>query len=312
MCAKRFCLLAVLFYSLLLLPSCGKQKDDVTAPTRWGKENCYNKFLWKKHIPDTLYRTVVFDFNEDAQNYMGRPLRLGLYKKTESGKMLPVTETEMEVFVEKQKCPNNVIDVNPGTDQLNVGIVFKPQADNKVHHWFFKPVDDAGLDRINDLDNQTFNSSNASLMELEVEKNLIINPLRLIVRIIWITLLILLAIWLLFLKRMVYPYFGVGRITLSDPEPYMKQINLRKYRKYVFTKRKDAKQSWFARLFTGQIGYDINSLWDSDIVLEPRNRKSVRVSFDKNVFYIDGRTLSVGNVYTVENLNTKAKTKLEI
>ena len=89
MCSKRFLILAVLC-PLMLLASCGKKADEANAPTRWGKENYYDKFLWKKHVPDTLYRTIEFDFNQDAKNYMDKPLRLGLFKKTDSGKMLPV------------------------------------------------------------------------------------------------------------------------------------------------------------------------------------------------------------------------------
>ena len=94
MCSKRLLILAVLC-PLMLLASCGKKADEPNAPTRWGKENYYDKFLWKKHVPDTLYRTIEFDFNQDAKNYMDKPLRLGLFKKTDSGKMLPVTENEM-------------------------------------------------------------------------------------------------------------------------------------------------------------------------------------------------------------------------
>lgn len=107
MCFKRFILLAVLC-PLMLLVSCGKKTDDSNATARWGKDNYYDKFLWKKHVPDTLYKTLAFDFNEDARNFMEKPLRLGLFKKTDTGKMLPVMENEMEVFVDGRKCPDNM------------------------------------------------------------------------------------------------------------------------------------------------------------------------------------------------------------
>ena len=87
MCAKRFLICAMLC-PLILLVSCGKKADDATAPTRWGKTNYYEKFLWKKHVPDTLYRTMEFDFNQDAKRYMKESLRLGLYKKTDKDKMV--------------------------------------------------------------------------------------------------------------------------------------------------------------------------------------------------------------------------------
>lgn len=293
----------------LLFVSCSKSGDENSV--KWGKVNCYDNFLWKKYVPDTLYRDLVFDFNSDAKMFMGRPLKMGLFKKNDIGKMVLVKEDEMSLYVDGKRCADNLVEVDPGCENLRVGIVFAKEAEEKVHHWFFKPVDDGGLERINELTPAEFNADNSSLLGVDVEKNEIINPLRLIVRIIWITLVVLLFVWFLFLKRMFFPYFGVGRMVLSDPEPYLKTINFRKYRKFILT-NKQIKQSWLNSVFTGTVGYDINTLWDSDIVFEPKNRKSVRVSTNNDVFFIDGRTLTVGNVYTIENLNTKAKTKIEL
>ena len=57
------------------------------------KNLVFSKFLWKKHVPDTLYKTMAFDFNEDARNYMEKPLRLGLFKKTDSTALCGVIES---------------------------------------------------------------------------------------------------------------------------------------------------------------------------------------------------------------------------
>ena len=308
MCSRKLLLLAVLC-PLVLLVSCGK-KADQAAPTRWGKENYYNKFLWKKHVPDTLYRTIEFDFNQDARNYMDKPLRLGLYKKTNSGKMLPVMESEMEVFVNGDKCVGNIIDVKPGTDQLKVGIVFNPKAENKVHHWFFRAVDDAGLERINDMDADTFNADNASLMDVEVEKHKIMNPLAEALLLTAILLVAALLVWLFVLKPIFFPTFRVGKILLSDPVPYNSLLRIRNYRKLILTS-KPQKQKTLNKFFTGKILYEVNEIWTSDVVVEPKDKVSVRLRYPKD-FMADAHVLKKNQEYALKNMTTGNKTIIRI
>ena len=308
MCSKKMILLAVLC-PLMILASCSK-KDVGAAPTRWGKTNYYDKFLWKKQVPDTLYRTIAFDFNDDAKNYMDGPLRLALFKKTDSGKMLPVTDNEMEVFVDGRKCEGNVIDVQPGTDELKVGIVFRPEAENKVHHWFFRPVDDAGLERINDMDPDTFNADNASLMEIEAEKNKVMNPLAEGSLFTLAFLVAALLVWMLILKPIVFPTFRVSKINLSDPAPFMCQKRLRGSRKMVLTNKK-MKQGWFNKAFTGPIIYATNPLWTTDIVIEPKDKKSVRLRPSKE-YMVDARVIKTNQEYIIRNMTTGNKTKIKI
>lgn len=308
MCSKKMILLAVLC-PLMILASCSK-KDDGAAPTRWGKTNYYDKFLWKKQVPDTLYRTIAFDFNDDAKNYMDGPLRLGLFKKTNSGKMLPVTDSEMEVFVDGRKCEGNVIDVQPGTDELKVGIVFRPEAENKVHHWFFRPVDDAGLERINDMDPDTFNADNASLMEIEAEKNKVMNPLAEGSLLTTILLVAALLVWLLVLKAIFFPTFRVGKVQISDPVPYNSLKRVRGYRKMILTNKRP-KQGFFDKVFAGKILYETNDLWTSEVVIEPKDKNSVRLRCPKD-FMADARVLKKNQEYTIQNMTSGTKTKIKI
>lgn len=295
--------------AVLALASCAKEVDN-TSETRWGKEKYYSDFLWKKHVSDTLYRELAFDFNEDAKNYMDEPLQLGLFKKTDSGKMLPVMQNEMEVFVDGDKCENNIIIVSSNVEKLKVGIVFNPNAENKVHHWFFKPIKDGGLERINDMDADTFNNPDSSLMEVEAEKQKIMNPLAEGTMLTGFLLLAVLLAWFIALKHMIFPTFRVGKITLTDPVPYMCQKKLRGCRQLILTNKKP-KQNGFNKFFTGEIRYDVNPMWTTVIVIEPRDRNSVRVRASKE-YLTDARTMKVHNEYTIQNMTTGTITKVKI
>lgn len=301
--------LAFLIMLHLLLCSCSKCPDCMSV-TRWGKENFYKDFLWKKYTPDTLYREMKFEFNDDARNYMESSLQLGVFKKSGNGNMLPVMENEMSVFVDGKKCADNIICVVPGTERIRVGFVFNPAAENKVHHWFLKTIDDGGLDRINDMDADTFNSPESSLLDVEVEKRQIMNPLRKGLLIMVTLLLVLLVLWLMVLKLIFFPTFKVGRIILSDPVPYMCQKSLRGSRKLILTKDRPS-QGMLNRFFTGKIIYDVNQMWTTDIVIEPRDRNSVRVRIPKE-YMADARVMKTHNEYTISNIATGTKTKLKI
>lgn len=309
MYSKKFFLGAVLCL-IVLLASCGKKADSPDSPTRWGKESYYDKFLWKEHVPDTLYKTIEFDFNQDAQKYMKKPLRLGLFKKTDSGKLLPVMENEMEVFVDGNKCENNIIDVQPNTDLLKVGIVFNNNAANKIHHWFFRAVDDGGLERINDLDPETFNADNASLMEIEVEKYKVMNPLAEGTLFTTILLVGALLVWLFVMKAIFFPTFRVGKVQISDPMPYNTLKRIRGYRKLILTNKR-TRQNFLNKLFAGKILYETNDLWTSDVVIEPKDRNSVRLRCPKD-FMADARVLKKNQEYTIQNMISGTRTKIKI
>lgn len=309
MCSKRFLILAV-FCPLLLLASCKKEAGNTNAPARWGKDNYYDKFLWKKHVPDTLYKTMAFDFNEDARKYMEKPLRLGFFKKTDSGKMLPVSNGEMEVYADGRKCPNNIIDVEPGTEQMKVGIVFKDNAENKVHHWFFRAVDDGGLERINDMDPDTYNADSASLMDVEVEKHKIMNPLAAGVLLTTILLVAALLVWLLILKGIFFPTFRVGKVQLQDPVPYNTLKRVRGYRKMILT-NKMTQQGFFDKVFAGKILYEVNELWTGPVEIEPKDKNSVRLRCPKD-YMADARVLKKNQEYTIQNMTSGKKTKIKI
>lgn len=295
--------------AIILLASCAKDGDTALI-TRWGKEKYYSDFLWKKHVPDTLYRELEFDFNEDAKYFMDEPLRLGLFKKAGSGKMLPVLDNEMEIFVDGKKCDNNIIDVPSSVEKLKVGIVFNHNAENKVHHWFFKPVSDGGLERINDMDADTFNNPDSSLLEVEAQKLKIMNPLAQGLLITCIIIIVVLLVWLLVLKSIFYPKFRVGKVTFCDPEPYMSQKKLRGCRLLILTSTKP-HQSTLNRIFTGEIRYEVNPMWTTDVVMEPRDKNSVRVRASKE-YLVDSRIMKVHKEYIIQNTTTGTKTKVNI
>ena len=314
MSAKRF-ILSLLGVAAMLC-ACSEKEASVsgTPIAQWGKSKYYDDFLWKKWKPDTLRQTIVFEFNEDAVNYMQKPLQLALYKKSQNGKMVRVKDTEMRLFVDGEPAANNVISVIPGKGEeetaVDVGIVFDPSAENKIHHWYFKPVDAGGLERINDLSSAEFGDADSSLMDIRVEKAKVANPLKTGTVLLALILLAALALWLALLQFYFFPRFKVKSVVLTDPAPYQARKAVKGARMLVLTSRPKT-QGVLSRWFTGRIVYDVNGLWTSDIVLIPRDNKSVRVDRAKG-YLIDARRLMLNQDYTILNEATKTKTRITI
>lgn len=283
---------------------------EVKPPFAWGKYDSYDDFLWKKCAPDTLRRTLVFDFNEDARNYLDRSVIIGIYKKDDNGNLQEVRPEEAQLVIGNEPCPDNRIAVSADSNEVELGIVFTPQAEDKIHCWYFKIIDNGGLDRINDTETASPEGALPILRDFQIEKHHRWNPLAEICSIAGIALLGALLVWLLILRPIFYPRFRVGKITLTGPAPYIKTVMLRHCYKMVLT-GKHSRQGFLSRLFKGQIAYEVNPLWNEEIVITPRNKKSVHIRPAK-CYYIMTRILMRNEEYTLENENTRDKTIIKI
>lgn len=286
--------------------SCNKVNNEDAV--LWGKTNTYNPFLWKKQVPDTLKQTLCFDFNDDAVKYLTTPLKLGIFKKDDNGRLRQVRSDEMELFVNGKAVEGNVISVNASDRELEVGVVFNQNAADKIHYWYIKPIDATGLDRINDKNNY---SEDEAIMEIKLQKRHVMNPLAEGLMWFGITILAALILWFVVLKQMFFPTFRITRLQLVGPEPYLSQLKIKGYRMCILT-ASPQKQNWFNRVFTGAIKYEINPMWSAPVVFEPRDKKTVRVRPDKNTYSVDALFLKTNIDYVIVNEITKIKTIMKI
>ena len=293
--------------AIILFAACSSKEENNTV--LWGTCTSYDDFLWCKYVPDTLTHTLGFDFNTDAKNYMNQPLQLALFEKDNNGKMQRVDDDIAELYVNGERAAGNIIKVQTTDTELKVGVVFNRTAADRVHYWSLRPVDDGGLDRINDREPSAYNDD--AIMQIRAKKDSRMNPLGEGLMFAGIILVGLLVLWLLMIKPMMFPTFRVSRITLTGPEPYLSMIPVKRCRRLVLTSKKQ-KQGFFSRIFTGEIKYHINPLWTADVVFEPKDKKSIRIRPDRNAYMINARLLIVHEEYTLENISTKNKTEVVV
>lgn len=289
----------------LLTAGCGRKADSKSVS--WGRTDTYDPFLWKRQTPDTLKRTLCFDFNDDAQKYMRTPLKLGVFKKDDDGHLRQVQTDEMQLFVNGRPLEGNVITVRSDDREVEVGVVFSPGAENKTHYWYLRPIDSGGLDRINDQDDF---GTDGAIMEIKARKRHVMNPLAEAMMWTGILLLAALVLWFVLLKRLFFPVFRVTRLQLTGPEPYQSQLRIKGYRQCVLSAR-PKRQNALNRLFAGKVRYETNPLWTAPVVIEPRDKKSVRVRPDRS-YSTDARLMKTNTDYVIVNETTKTKTTMRI
>lgn len=296
--------LLVVFTTLSLFASC--QKDIEKQVYFWGQTDYYKDFLWKHYQDTVMTQTLTFETGEDR---FTKSITFELYTIDDNtGAYIPVDAKDVKLYKNDEPCADNKLIVNPGETEVEAGVMFAHEAPEGNYNWFLKVTDSGDLDMINNT--MTAAGEIPMLIEWNAKKNDIMNPLAETMLIMGVFILVLLMIWLALLKKVFFSTFKVGKAVLIDPAPYMCQKRLYGCRLFVLT-NKPQKQSFINKLFTGKIEYDINGIWTSDLVIEPKGPGKAK--FQSNSDYLfDTRVLKANQECVIENVTTKTRTKITI
>ena len=251
MLRNNFFVIWVVFSTIFF--SCNK--NEVDNSMLWGKTDYYTDFLFNKYEPVKMTKTICFKTNEDANGRVGN-VKFSLYKKTEDDSYIPVSD-EILLYKNDILCENNILLITPQDKEVLLSIEFTPKAEEGIHKWFLKVLDNGGFDRINEyaMDEE----SSPLLLEWKAEKNDIVNPLKLGLNIFLLTLFSLLLVWFLIMKPILYPTFKIGNIQFTN-DTYFSTKRIYGARKLIVT-NSSKRQSAINKLFTGKIVYEKNEFF---------------------------------------------------
>lgn len=284
--------------------SCGEKEMDTSM--LWGETDYYSDFLFKNYEPVKMTKTICFETNEDANGRVSN-VKFGLYKKTEDESYIPVKD-EIRLYKNNVLCENNVLLITPEDHEVQLGIEFTPEAEEGVHKWFLKVLDNGGFDRINEY--ATEEDSLPLLLEWKAEKNDIINPLKLGMNISLFVLFGLILIWFLIMKPIIYPTFRIGNIQFTNGS-YFSTKRIYGARKLVVT-NSSKTQNAINKLLTGRIIYERNEFWIDEWELHPKG-KGGRLNTNRK-YTITPFTTSLNKQmeYDIEHLSTGVKAKITL
>lgn len=261
----------ILAFMANIFVSCEKEVDSSML---WGKTDFYKDFLFYDYKPVKMTKTICFEANDDANGFV-KDVKFGIFKKDENGSYIPVKE-EIVLYKNGEPCLNNELLVSIQDKEVELGIEFTPEAEEGIHKWFLKVLDNGGFDRINEY--ATEEDSAPLLLEWKAEKNDIINPLKLGLNTFLLVLGVVLFVWLMILKPQAYPTFKLKKLYILY-EGRQVPVKLSGVHKVVCTNR-TMSQGFFSRLFTGRIVYIKDAFWlPGDVVIMSKDRNSVKVKF---------------------------------
>lgn len=267
-----YCIIALAF----LLSSCKGELKEYGI--YWGKQVSFKNFLGCNYTPDTLKQTL--HFNVDG---LTEPLEFGLYdtymarnenNPDENRQIEQPVYKVAEFYVNGKLCNGHKFKVYPDDESVELGIVFLPDAEKKDYYWVLKVEDPGNADMIND---SLIKNGIPVLFTWKADYDTKMNPLALGLLLAGIAILACLFLWICILKFMLFERFRVKNIIIEDKESERKII-VRGALSLTLT-NKVQKQGVFERIFKGRRLYFRDEFFaDGDIVIKPRNRKTVRLT----------------------------------
>ena len=272
--------------------------DIISEEQSMGKAKWYDRCLFvSESIPDTLCIDLNAVFNTEA-------------KKDNSAVQMFVAEEENAddvcFFFNGQQLEDGKFILKANTDENAIlSLVFRKDAKEGKRYFKIKICAKDNLDKINDKLVEQYE------VTLRANYDVCWNPLKTFL--VWMLIIIvaLAILWMCLLKPMLVSKFKVGSIMISDPYFSTRRINGAS--RLVCTARQQ-KDSIFRCFFKGRTIYEINPIWNTDLVMIPGLKGGVKVAPNGGKYTIDpfASTLTKGEEYKILNSDTNEKVAITV
>lgn len=218
----------------------------------------HDSFLWSTSSED---KSIEWDLSPIFKNQL---------QDTQISLKFSLPEGEKEDF---QAWYNNkplkigdVIKLIPGEKAI-IRVLFNHNAQEGKRYFELKPENYNSLNMVNNFPIEKFYGTT-----LSTEYKIGWNPLKTIMFWIGIGILILLMLWFLVIRRMVFPKIKMSKIQLTGPNSYYLSKKIKGARKIVLTSKRKS-QSFLSRIFTGEIRYIKSELFNPELIILPSGAK---------------------------------------
>lgn len=284
----------IFFLIAILVSACSESSID------FGTVEYYPKFLWVDAKVVPVEKTLEFDFSQDAKNDKGCFAEFMFVDNEDR----PISTKEMQVYVGGKPLAGNRLRVNSSVRSQKVTFVFTPQAESGKHQGYLRLINHK-LDRLDSETLKAGQKQDVFQWTLNYDKQM--NPLAKVLMWILIVVFILLLLWFVVIKPLKYPRFGkfTKSILLEKDGRLVGQMNVvfKGARRVVFSDRK-IKQSFWNRLFTGEIRTVVNPLFVSRLTFIPKKKNAMCFG---DGYYVNPNPIPRSGIANIENKQQKIK-----
>lgn len=242
------------------------KKDESVS---FGTVEYYPSFLWVDSNITPVTKTFDFDFSQDAKD--NNSFAEFQFVDNE-GK--PISPKTMQVTIDGKQIENNRFRINSDVTSKELTFTFSPEAEKGKHQGYLKLISH-NLDR---LDSQPLaNNQQVDAFQWTLNYDKGINPLAKVLMWIGFLILVLLALWFFALRPILYPHFAkfTKSVLIEKDGKIVGQLNFafKGARKVIFYNQKK-KQSFWNKLFIGEIRTLVNPNFVSELTFVPRKKNA--------------------------------------
>jgi len=318
----------LLLLGTVVLFSCDHVQEEYSM---WGQTEHYKPFLWHKHAPDTLKKSLKYEFNEDAAE-LTEPIVFSLYMvpEEEGKENFKADPNDVELYVDGQLSPDNTFSLIPelGEHEVEFGIVLTKELleakdYDRDYQIVFKVEKNPGIDRINDFKignlkekQMVLEPQNDDKTPIRIRVNHVANMLQVVVISTLLTILSLLVAFIViiqvFTKRFNKLQLGKIFVTIDENRKNITRMktSLQSSKEIVLTPQ-EQKQSFLKMLFTGKVSYIVIKGLPSEVKLTPGIKSQTNVVYKRNDYTMttagDNDELRI-----LKNVNTEKGHTIEI
>ncbi len=254
-----------LFVIAILLSSCSNEKI-------MGDSTYYPGFLWSEEHNTMISKTLVLDWSEDAK-YDNSSAKLQFVDNDGN----PVSQEIMKVYQNDKLTDNNTIIATSSEDSIRLNIEFTPAAEEGIHQGFIKIADHKEIDRIENID-LAQNDKPLLFQQWTFEFDKVMNPLAKIFMWIGIIVLLLLLLWFVIGRPIVFPHFRKFKkdITVKQNGTTIDYFTVAftGCQKVIFSNQK-IKQNLFNRIFCGKIMVVKKNYLEQPLTFKPKGKNAM-------------------------------------
>lgn len=230
-----------------------------------GEAEWYDSFLWNDaKLPDTLNVDLQAVFNEPAMK-AGSEVTMVVSSRDKEGNRKPLDQ-HISLLWNGAPLGSDAIKLASGQPSV-LSVIFDAEAAEGKHYLEIATADGSAynLERINE------DAPNAYAMTLRAEYDVDMNPLK--VFCIWLGIILLAALflWFVIMKPLIYPSIKIKKLQIES-EPIYKNVTIKGCRKVVFTNKRQS-QGLLNRIFTGEVKYAKDDMWDTEWYLTAGTKK---------------------------------------
>ncbi|RYM34799.1 hypothetical protein ERX46_05340 [Brumimicrobium glaciale] len=262
--------ISILILSILFLYSC-KEGDKYQGPTKdFGISEYYKPFLFSKSDTLIISKTLKYDFNDYAFEQKSK-IAIKLVDTSQN----ILTNKNIRLYINDEFVVNNEFEINSEksvSGKIRIGIQLLPDYPAGYTSGFIS-ISSHDLDIVNNTDLNT--SSELRLFKWEANHKLIMNPLK--KGLMWFSVIVLsiLLLWFLVFRNRIYPKFKKGKIQIL--KPYFGGITFNRKAKLIVLTATQKKQKLLNKVFTGKVIYEVNTMYQEDIILRPGRGSKLKI-----------------------------------